>query len=305
MPVTVGTHPSFQRHDPGPGHPERPERFEAASRALERRETARIEARAATLDELASVHHEEYVRYIEDLSGRSAALDPDTYVSAGSVEAARNAAGLAIDLAVQVAEGRATPGLALIRPPGHHATADRAMGFCVFNNVALAARTLQQRGLAERVAIYDWDVHHGNGTESIFWKDDSVLYLSTHQFPFYPGTGRRGDTGGGTGEGYTINVPLTAGDDDGALLAASERQLEPAVRAFRPDFILISAGYDAHVDDPLGELRVTSRGFGELAKRWRALAEELCGGRIAGVLEGGYDLDALTDSIDATLEAWE
>jgi len=305
MAVTVGTHEAFAGHDPGPGHPEAPERFGAAQRAVQDRAAHWIEARPASLDELAEVHHEEYVRYVEHLRGRHAALDADTRVSPASVDAALYGAGLAMDVAQAVAEGHAPPGLALVRPPGHHATAERAMGFCLFNNVALAARRLQKLGLAERVAIYDWDVHHGNGTEAIFWKDDSVLYLSTHQFPFYPGTGRRQDRGGGAGDGYTVNAPMAPGDGDAQLLETSARQLEPAVRRFRPDFILASAGFDGHANDPLADLEVSTEGLRELAKRWRGLAEELCRGKIAGVLEGGYDLDALTSSIRATLDAWE
>ena len=239
-----------------------------------------------------------------NLRDRSVSLDADTHTSDGSILAAEHAAAAAIDLAVGVARGEAKPGMALVRPPGHHATASRAMGFCLFNNVAIAARALQRTGVAERVAIYDFDVHHGNGTEAIFYEDPTVLYLSTHQFPFYPGTGDAEDTGEGAGKGATLNVPLRSGTTDGTLLEANDSLLLPTVRAFAPDFILISAGFDAHEKDPLGGCRITTDGFAALATRWIDLAADVCDAKIAAVLEGGYHLTALGESVRAVLKAW-
>lgn len=301
--MTVGFDPLFRDHDPGPGHPESPARAHAIERWAQGR-TAPIPIREATFEELSQVHGPAHLARLEAARGQSMALDPDTVTSPDSYDVALRAAGLTVDLFRGVAQGSLQPGLALVRPPGHHATPTQAMGFCLFNNVAVAARALQLAGLAERIAIYDWDVHHGNGTEAIFYQDPTVLYLSTHQFPYYPGTGRPSDRGQGPGEGTTVNAPLSAGASDADILAASEQVLEPAVRAFSPDMILISAGYDAYVEDPVGGLSVTVDGYRTLAGRWRDLAEQICGGRIAGVLEGGYHLDGLVACIDATMNVW-
>jgi acetoin utilization deacetylase AcuC-like enzyme len=264
-----------------------------------------VAPRAATSEEILAVHAPEHRARVERVRGRAASFDPDTQVSAKSVEAAYLAAGGTIALCERVARGADPPGIALVRPPGHHASADGVMGFCLFNNIAIAARALLDRGYAERVAIYDWDVHHGNGTQAVFYDDDRVLYGSTHQWPYYPGTGSIDERGRGRGEGFTVNAPLSAGANDEALLAVTRELLGPRVRDFAPDVILISAGFDAYIDDPLGGLCITLEGFRTLASLWRELADEVAGGRIAAVLEGGYDTTGLAACVVGLLEAWD
>ncbi len=310
MSVTVVRDPLFESHDPGPGHPESPARFHAICAALDAAAEDGLvidglTARPAVDDELARVHDREYLARLAAVAGQHHRLDADTATSPRSVEAAHLAAGGTIDLAVGVAEGRLRPGIAVVRPPGHHALADRAMGFCLINNVAVAARALIAAGGAERVAIYDWDVHHGNGTQAIFLDDPNVLYMSTHQFPYYPGTGSAREVGVGAAEGATVNVPLAAGANDELLLEVSKEVLLPKIRSFRPDMILISAGFDPFIDDPLGGFEVTEHGFEELSKRWRDAAESVCDGRIAAVLEGGYDLPGLAACVRGLTEAWD
>ncbi|MGF1508809.1 MAG: histone deacetylase family protein [Myxococcota bacterium] len=303
--LTVAFDPLFLVHDPGPAHPESVQRARAVQAWLTTRDDVHeVPGRDATRTELCAAHDEAYLDTLERARGKRLALDPDTATSAGSVQAAIRAAGTTIELCCRVADEEAAPGLALVRPPGHHAVRERAMGFCLINNVAVAARALQASGRAERIAILDWDVHHGNGTESIFWEDPSVMYLSVHQSPLYPGTGAETDVGGGRGRGTTVNVPVRPGAGDAELLRASVERLEPAVRAFQPDMILVSAGYDGLREDPLASLEYTTDGIGELSKRWRDLAHERCGGRLAGVLEGGYHLGGLRKGIEATLRAW-
>ncbi len=296
----------FLDHRGPAGHPERPERISAVGAAVDARGEAlsRLAPRAATPDEIFRVHSRDHFEGIEEASRRAPAqLDPDTYVCTESFEVALLAAGGATELALRVARGELASGLAAVRPPGHHAEGDRAMGFCLFNNVAIAARALQSEHSVDRILILDWDVHHGNGTQHFFESDPSVLYASIHQFPFYPGTGAVGEIGVGPGEGFTLNVPLPAGCGDAEYVTVMERLIAPAARAFRPEVMLISCGFDAHRDDPLAGMNVTREGYRDMAAIARALAEELCGGRILFVLEGGYATSGLTDGVHAVLDA--
>jgi acetoin utilization deacetylase AcuC-like enzyme len=298
----------FVQHRAPSGHPERPARAEAVRDALTAAGIAslgsQVATRAATDEELARVHTP---AYLDDLTrrvpGRSGWLDPDTYFSPGTWDAATAAAGSTTQLALDVLHGRFARGLAVVRPPGHHATQDRAMGFCLINNVAVAAAALRAEG-ARRVAILDWDVHHGNGTQDIFWDDPDVLYLSVHQFPFYPGTGAGSEIGGAKALGGTVNVGLPGGCGDAEYAAVFDHVFVPKLSVFRPDVLLISAGFDAFAHDPLAGMRVTHAGFAAMARRLRAAAEQWSSGRILAVLEGGYDLDGLGGGMTAVLSAF-
>jgi acetoin utilization deacetylase AcuC-like enzyme len=298
--------PRFLEHAGPRGHPERPERLTAVAAAIAgRSETlARIAPRAAGDEELLRVHTAGHLRALRAAAVRAPLqLDPDTYLGARSLEVAELAAGGLVDLCRAVARGEAQTGLAAVRPPGHHAEADRAMGFCLYNNVAVAARALQAEEGVSRVLILDWDVHHGNGTQHSFEDDPSVLYFSTHQFPYYPGTGAFGEAGIGRGLGATVNVPMPAGCGDAEYVGALQRLFAPVARAFRPDVLLVSCGFDAHRDDPLAAMEVSGAGFLALAAVVRAAADELCGGRLVFALEGGYAMSGLAEGTAAVLEA--
>jgi acetoin utilization deacetylase AcuC-like enzyme len=300
----VLTDPKFLDHDPGPGHVESPARLDAIMGELARApiDGVRIEMpRAATDAEIEAVHHPGYRARLARLHGEYATLDPDTAVSPGSWAAATLAAGAAVGAVEAVMNGRAANAFALVRPPGHHARPAEAMGFCLINNAAVAAEAARRAGAA-RVLIVDWDVHHGNGTQEIFAARDDVLYMSVHQYPFYPGTGAAEEIGVGSGKGATVNCPLPAGQDDADYGAVFHDLFLPVGRAFAPDLIIVSAGFDAHVRDPLAEMNVTERGFAAMASLLAELAERTCGGKLALVLEGGYDLAALASSVRASLE---
>jgi acetoin utilization deacetylase AcuC-like enzyme len=304
MSTILITDTRFLDHDPGLGHPESPARLEAIQDDLARAPLAGVameEARFATNAEIEAVHPAEYRAALAARGGHRARLDPDTVMSPGSWDAARLAAGAAVDAALATMNGRARNAFALVRPPGHHAETARAMGFCLLNNAAIAAEAARRAG-AERVLIVDWDVHHGNGTQDIFAGREDVLYMSVHQYPFYPGTGAAHEVGVGAGRGATVNCPLPAGRGDADYGAVFHDLFLPAARAFRPDLVIVSAGFDAHARDPLAEMRVSERGYAAMTSLLAQLADETCGGRLALMLEGGYDLPALAASVRATLE---
>jgi acetoin utilization deacetylase AcuC-like enzyme len=289
------------------GHPERPERLIAIRDGLAKagllKSLYRIAPRRVTDQELALVHKPSYValvrRELSNLQGLRELSTGDTLASSDSLQAAEFAAGGVLNVVDAVMAGKVRNAFAAVRPPGHHATPDRGMGFCIFNNVAIAARYLQKKHGIERVLIVDWDYHHGNGTQDIFYNDGSVFYFSTHHYGAYPGTGSAEETGDGSGAGKILNVPMPPGAGDAQFLHAFETRLIPAARSFKPDFILVSAGFDSMRNDLLGQFDITPQGFAEMTRIVTKLADELSHGRLVSVLEGGYRLDGLAESVVA------
>jgi len=297
------SHPASLEHDTG-AHPERPARIAAIEAELARHEwlgMERVEAPRVAAETLTAVHPERYVRGIEELClAGGGSIDSDTIVVETSYEAALRAAGGAVRLVDLLCSGAAPTGFSALRPPGHHAEPARAMGFCLFDNVAVAAQhALDAHGL-ERVLVLDWDVHHGNGTNAAFHASPHVLFVSLHEWPLYPGTGPASDVGSGDGLGYTVNLPVPAGAGDALYRSLLEHVVAPLARAYEPQLVLISAGFDAHRDDPLADVELTEGGFAALAGTVRRLAAEL-EAPVGAVLEGGYDLRALAASTAATL----
>jgi acetoin utilization deacetylase AcuC-like enzyme len=293
----------FADHVTPPGHPERVERagvMQQVARDWEQRGVAVREPRAATSDELLRVHTEDHLRTIDRTAGRAVSLDPDTFTSPDSHDVALLAAGAAIGAVDAILKSDATRALAMVRPPGHHAERDKAMGFCLYNNVAVAAAHALARGV-ERVVVMDYDVHHGNGTQWMFYDDPRVLYISTHQYPFYPGTGAAEDVGRGNGAGYTVNVPLEAGSTDGDYQEVFEAIVIPVIDQYRPELMLISAGFDAHELDPLARMRLSVAGYASLTKSLCDAAGRHCDDRVMAVTEGGYHLGALKACLDSTV----
>jgi acetoin utilization deacetylase AcuC-like enzyme len=302
--LLVAAHPELDRHDPGRGHPERPGRLEAAMTALRSPEIAEavewLPVRPAHRDELIAVHDPAYLDGIAAMSeAGGGALDPDTVLSPGSWETALVTAGAGLAAVEALQAGRGDAAFVVGRPPGHHAERERGMGFCLVNNVAVVATALTGRG--ERVAIVDWDVHHGNGTQDVFWTDPNVLFVSVHQYPLYPGTGRWDERGAGEGLGTTINLPLLPGATGDTYLALFDEVVIPAVERFAPTWVLVSAGFDAHRADPLAQMQLTSGDFADLTRRSAALAPHP--GRVVAFLEGGYHLEALHASVFASAAA--
>jgi len=325
MPVAFGTHPRFVDHLTGAGHPERPDRLRAIAAAVRlaglidspnpfgelkiafgplptAREKLLEFPLAPPVDErwIQTVHTRQHIESIRlACESDQALIDDDTVVCRESFEIAKLAVGTVLGCCDAVIDGRATRAFAAVRPPGHHAEPARAMGFCLFGNVAIAARYLQQHHGIGRVAIVDFDVHHGNGTQKAFESDPSVLFISLHQSPrtCYPGTGYASETGIGAGAGFTLNVPFNPGAGDGEYVAAMEAKVLPALDGFAPEFILVSAGFDAHRDDPLAQIALSEEGFHRITRLLAQSADHCCGGKMVSVLEGGYDLRALGRSV--------
>ena len=294
-----------QQHEGGAGHPEQPARFTAVVNQLKTsglmNRLVALNARSASGDELALAHSREYIALVEREIGQGATQlsTGDTAINAHSGEAARVAVGCALAAVDAVFRGQVQNVFCVVRPPGHHANATRGMGFCLFNTVAIAARYAQQKHGAERVLIADWDVHHGNGTQDIFYRDGSVLFFSTHQSPWYPGTGAANETGEGGGAGKTINCPFPASTGSAKIFHAYREMLAPAAEEFRPDLILLSAGFDSRVGDPLGQFLLTDNDFHALTGLITDLSSKYCNGRLVSVLEGGYNLEGLALATEA------
>jgi acetoin utilization deacetylase AcuC-like enzyme len=310
MSLVLVTGDRFADHVTPPGHPERAERAEAMQVVAARWSGSGgrvIAPRQATDEELARVHHAAYIQSVVATRGRTAMLDPDTFASPDTEEVARLAAGAVVQAVELVNAGPSSqaPGarraLVLVRPPGHHAEADRAMGFCFYNSIAVGAAAARARGLS-RVAVVDYDVHHGNGTQWMFYDDPSVLFVSSHQFPFYPGTGAANETGRGAGTGYTVNLPMEVGATDADFDLVYREVVIPVLEQFAPDLILVSAGFDAHELDPLAGMRMTTAGYGQITARLLAAADQLCEGRIVFVTEGGYDTGALAGCCQGVID---
>ena len=294
--------PIFDDHDTGPDHPERPDRTRRLREALAESGLAercmRLEPVLAETESIARCHDSEYIGRVEAAcaAGESFLDSMDVAICPRSERIARLAAGSVTELALQVANGDLRGGFASVRPPGHHAERNLAMGFCLYNSVAIAARELQAKTDIERVLIVDWDVHHGNGTQHIFEDDPTVFYFSCHQVPLYPGTGMRDETGVGAGEGFTLNCPLDRFSGDHDFLAALSEDLVSAAEEFQPEFVILSAGFDAHIADPLAELEVSTEAYEQAATILKEIAGRYCGGKLVSALEGGYDLEALAAS---------
>lgn len=299
----------YLQHQTTPGHPERPDRLTAIIENLTAKELysqlVHIEPNSASLEWIRMVHNDEYIERVEaSCSNGTVYLDSaDTPISRRSYEVALIAAGGVLNAVDAVMEGKVANAFCAVRPPGHHALEGRAMGFCIFNNVAIAARYIQKKYGLKHILIVDWDVHHGNGTQAEFYDDPNVLYFGVHQYPFYPGSGSEAEKGEGKGLNYTINVPLPAGSGDSVFIKAFKETLRPAALAFSPDFVLISAGFDAHKDDLLGQMAVTADGFAQMTLIVKGIADRCCEGRIVSMLEGGYHLQGLAESVEAHIRA--
>lgn len=297
----------FEKHLTGIRHPESPNRLRAIYQTMMAegldKSCERVPIRAASEEELLLIHRPRYVQTVQDAQGRDfVSLDPDTWMTEKSYEAAVSAVGGGINLVDAIWDGELDNGFALVRPPGHHAEADRSAGFCLFNNIAIAAEHLIRNRGVKRVAVVDWDVHHGNGTHNSFYKRSDVLYCSTHQFPFFPGSGRYEELGSGAGEGYSLNIPLRAGADDRDYYLLYQHGIVPVLEEFNPDFLLISAGMDIHHSDLIGGMKLTSGGVSQLARLLIDGANRLCDGKVCLFLEGGYDLDALSECTVQTIK---
>jgi acetoin utilization deacetylase AcuC-like enzyme len=303
MSVILISSARFGDHVTPPGHPERVERADvmhSVAADWTRRGGILREPRAATREELLRVHSESHLATIDRTAGRAVSLDPDTFTSPDSRDVALLAAGAAVGGVEAIIQSAAVRVLALVRPPGHHAERDKAMGFCLYNNVAAAAAHALALGL-ERVVVMDYDVHHGNGTQWMFYDDPRVLYISTHQYPYYPGTGAAEEVGKGRGAGFTVNVPLEAGSTDGDYREVFKAIVVPVIDQFRPELVLISAGFDAHERDPLARMRLSAAGYASLTRSLCDAADRHCHGRVVAVTEGGYELSALKACLEAAV----
>ena len=292
-------------HDPGAGHPEQPARFDAAVRGVGAERLTFSRERSLTAEQLALCHTKDYIQtvYTDVGAGASTLSTGDTDICRSSLSVALRAGGLCLNAVDMVMTAEARNAFCIVRPPGHHATPTRGMGFCLFNNIAIAARYAQDVYQVERVLIADWDVHHGNGTQDIFYADPSVFFFSTHQWPWYPGTGPADETGMGEGEGYTLNCPFEAGAGRDEIVGAFGGELAEAMDEFRPDLVMVSAGFDSRVGDPLGHFLLEDKDFGELSNILLEIADKYAGGRLISVLEGGYDLGGLESAVHAHARA--
>jgi acetoin utilization deacetylase AcuC-like enzyme len=305
MTTALAADPICKEHHTGSGHPERPERFDAALHALDGLDLIRLDARLANEDEIALCHSRPYIRLVERevTTGFHELSTGDTIISPRSLDAALRATGGALNAVDAVMSGKAKNAFCIVRPPGHHASAIRGMGFCLFDNIAIAARYAQKKHGVDRVLIADWDVHHGNGTQDIFYSDGSVYFFSTHQHPWYPGTGAPNETGEGAGQGTTLNCPFPAGSGRKEILGAFQEKLLAAAESFKPGLVLVSAGFDSRIGDPLGNFLLTDADFADLTNVMREIADKHASGRLVSLLEGGYSLEGLAAGVRAHVAA--